>query len=174
MSEKRRIPIAKLDASCVWTPEMDEAASAVLRSLPDDRREYAGAIYQQEGPEGLLEYCYSQAIPGTNDNFAFASEPGRKLAAMWHSHPAAADSDHFSPHDINVSTALKRPSYILDQASQEIRRFDPGKSATKIAPRNGRLEAGARISRGEPVPERTRREELSMAYDEALRGAQKK
>lgn len=145
--------VAALDQSCIWSPEMDKAAAQVLRKLPPGNREYAGAIYARTGPLGLLEYCYSLPVKGTGDNFAFKAEKGQKLAAIWHSHPEGEDSDHFSPNDVKTAEALGKPSYILDQGADKIRRYDPGISPTKKAPRNGRLEAGAKVSLGGIVDE---------------------
>jgi hypothetical protein len=148
-------PKALLDAACVWSPDMNAQAVEVLRRLPPSKREQAGAIYARTGPEGLKEYCYSLPVEGTNDDFQFASEKGLQLAGMFHTHPDDKHSEQFSPNDTEVATTLKRPSFILDKATQDVRRFDPG---TTRPDRRG-------MSPGQVVGNVSRRDALVAAYD---------
>ena len=134
---------------------MDAQAVEVLRRLPASKREQAGAIYARSGPEGLKEYCYSVPVEGTDDNFAFAAQKGLELAGVFHTHPDDKHSDQFSPNDTEVATTLKRPSFILDKATADVRRFDPG---TTRADRRG-------MSPGQLVGNVSRRETLAAAYD---------
>lgn len=148
-------PRAVLDASCVWAPDMNAQVVEVLRRLPPSKREQAGAIYARSGPEGLKEYCYSLPVEGTDDNFAFASEKGLQLAGVFHTHPDDKHSEQFSQNDTEVATTLKKPSFILDKATQDVRRFDPGQARVD---RKG-------MSLGTVVGNLSRREALANAYD---------
>ena len=148
-------PTASLDASCIWSPDMDAQAVEVLRRLPPSKREQAGAIYARKGPEGLKEYCYSLPVEGTDDNFSFASQRGLELAGTFHTHPKDTHSEMFSPNDTKVAGALQKPSFILDKATMDVRRFDPGVSRVD---RRG-------LASGKPVGNLTRREALEDAYD---------
>ncbi len=150
----KKPPVAALDPSCVWSPSADEAAVKLFQTLPKGSHEQAAAIYQQTGPQGLLEYCYSLPVAGDEYNFAMRTEAGRQLAAIAHTHPADERSNQFSPNDVATADALKRPSYIHDQGSGDIRRYDPGVS--KVG-RN-------RTAPGQIVP--SRREQLVAAYDQ--------
>ena len=148
-------PTAALDAQCIWSPDMDAQAVEVLRRLPPSKREQAGAIYARSGPEGLKEYCYSVPVEGTDDNFAFASQKGLELAGTFHTHPKDTHSEMFSPNDTDVSKQLNKPSFILDKATMDVRRFDPGASRVD---RRG-------LSPGQVIGNISRREQLEEAYD---------
>lgn len=148
-------PQAALDASCVWSPDINAQVVEVLRRLPPSKKEQAGAIYARNGAEGLKEYCYSLPVEGTDDNFAFSSSPGLQLAGLYHTHPKDAHSERFSQDDTDVSGNLKKPSFILDKSTQDVRRFDPG---TSRVDRKG-------MSLGTVVGNLSRREALVAAYD---------
>ncbi len=137
----------------------------ILSTLPQGKKEYAGAIYAQEGPQGLLEYCYSTPVAGTQDNFAFAVEPGRKLAALWHNHIKGKDSDKHSANDITVAGALKRPSYIRDDATGDVRKFEPGVTPTTTIQVPGSRAQREPAALGALVGNPSRRDQIAAAYD---------
>lgn len=158
-------PVAKLDPTCVWSPDMDRQAMTVFAQLPASQREQAFAIYKRNGPQGLAEYCYSVAVQGKGENFEFATDPAAgRLAGLGHTHPDNKDhpdAGTFSPNDVQTAKQLKLPSYIADVASGDVKRFDPNSSKTD---RGQGLRAGT-TSRGTLVGNLSRREQLAQAYD---------
>lgn len=148
-------PQAALDAACVWSPDINAQVVEVLRRLPPSKKEQAGAIYARDGAEGLKEYCYSLPVEGDDDNFAFSTTPGLRLAGVFHTHPDDKHSELFSRNDTDVASALKKPSFILDKSTQDVRRFDPGQARVD---RKG-------MSLGTVVGNLSRREQLASAYD---------
>lgn len=148
-------PVAALDASCVWSPDITTQVVEVLRKLPPSKRELAGAIYARQGPEGLKEYCYSLPVEGSDGDFAFATQRGLDFEGLFHTHPRDAHSGLFSKHDTETATELNKPSFILDRTTSDVRRFDPGVSRVD---RRG-------MSPGTVVGNISRREALAAAYD---------
>lgn len=176
MSDKR-IPVATLDATCVWSPSKDKAALQALAKLPPGRREYAAALYAREGLDGLLEYCHSVPIAGSGHDFSFRTDPrdGNRLAGIVHTHPGKEKSaNHFSPGDVSTADRLNQTSYIRANETGEVRRYDPGESArtphgdARTTRQAGLTSKGTLIA---PANDKdARRKALEEAYEEAARG----
>jgi hypothetical protein len=155
-------PVAVLDEQG-RAPSLDEAAIELFRRLPPAKREQAAAIYERQGSQGILEYCASQPVEGTDDNFVFRTDPtAGRLAGLAHTHPGGHDERSFSPNDVAVATAVNKPSFIRGNESGEVRRFDPGVSQMQAKPGSRTRDGGT--SRGTLIGN-TRRDELTAAYD---------
>jgi hypothetical protein len=158
----KKIPVALLDGSCVWVDDKDAAALAGLEKLPYGRKEFAGAIYQRKDGK----FCYSETVPGTMDDFEFATDPtAGKFAGLFHSHHGD-DEEQFSPKDVHVATELNRTSYIRGNKSGNVRRYEPGIDRPQRDNHMGDSIAGTTKVLGTLVGNtKTRREQLEAAYD---------
>lgn len=150
-----------LDGSCTWVDSKDAAALAGLEKLPYGEKEYAGAIYQRADGK----FCYSVPVPGTRDNFVFATDPASgKLAATYHSHHGS-HAEEFSPEDVATAEALKKTSYIRANESGNVSRYEPGVDRPK---RTGTVRdslSSAKRVPGTHVGQVSRRDQLEQAYD---------
>lgn len=165
-SVEKKIPVAKLDGTCTWVTSKDAAALAGLAKLPGGTQEFAGALY--ENPEG--NFCYSEAIPGTRDDFIFQTDPkAGKFAGMYHSHHGKQESE-FSPTDATRVQGLNRTGYIRENGTGTVRRLEPGdlpsseRGTNRGSVMRDRKVLGTVVGTV-PVPEKTRREALEAAYD---------
>lgn len=160
MAEKK-IPVAMLDGSCVWVDTKDAAALAGLAKLPYGEKEFAGAIYQNADGK----FCYSTAVPGTRDDFVFATDPkAGKFAGMFHTHHGDQETE-FSPGDVRTAETLNRTSYIRANESGEVRRFEPGADKPIQTGRvRDSVQRGAKAL-GTLVGTQSRREAIEAAYD---------
>jgi hypothetical protein len=156
----KKVKVAMLDGSCVWVDTKDAAALTGAEGLPYGTKEFARAIYQR--PDG--KFCWSEAIPGTRDDFTFATDPkAGKFAGILHSHHGDEEGT-FSPTDLRVANGLDRTSYIRANKSGEVRRYEPG-DRPEHASRIGDSIAGGIKTVGTLIGKLTRREQIEAAYD---------
>lgn len=157
---KKPIPVATLDPDqCYASP--DEAALAVLRKLPPKVTETAYAIYKTQGPEAALRFCASVPIQGVADSFQFKTQKGQELAGLVHTH---AEGNRFSDNDVATAEALRVLSFIRDDQSGDVKRFEPGVSRVTNGTRHGSRSERRRSADGTLIGN-TRREQLEAAYD---------
>jgi hypothetical protein len=157
----KKIPVAMLDGSCVWVDSKDAAALAGLSKLPYGRKEFAGAIYQREDGK----FCYSDAVPGTMDNFEFATDPkAGKFAGLYHTHHGGQESE-FSPTDVKVADALRKTSYIRGNESGDVRRYDPGVDQLRRSGGARSSVAAPQKAAGTLIGNLSRRDQIEAAYD---------
>ncbi len=158
----KKVPVAMLDGSCVWMDSKDAAALAGLERLPYGKKEFAGAIYQREDGK----FCYSEPVPGKQDNFAFATDPrAGKFAGIFHTHHGDAE-EQFSPDDVKVADTLKRTSYIRGNESGNVRRYEPGVDRRQTVGPIGDSIAGGSQMLGTLVGNlKSRRDQIAAAYD---------
>ncbi len=161
----KKIPVAMLDKSCVWVDEKDAAALTGLEGLPYGQKEYARAIFQR--PDG--KFCWSEAIPGTRDDFAFATDPkAGKLAGIMHTHHGDQENE-FSPGDVRTAETLRKTSYIRANESGNVHKYEPGVDKPK---RQGRVRdsvSTARKATGTQIGNLSRRDQLAENYDNAIK-----
>jgi len=167
VADKSKVPVAMLDKSrqCYSTP--DEAALDVMSTLPPKAREVAFAIYRNQGPEGVAQFCASIGIPGTESNFSMRLDPkaGKNaLAALAHTHPASEAENTFSADDVLTANNLNVPSYIRGNGNGQVRRYTPGDpiDAQRI-PGSRTRQAGTATG---VLVEPTQRQALEAAYDQ--------
>jgi hypothetical protein len=157
----KKIPVAMLDGSCVWVDDKDAAALAGLAKLPYGRKEFAGAIYQREDGK----FCYSDAVPGTMDNFEFATDPkAGKFAGLYHTHHGGQEGE-FSPTDVKVADALRKTSYIRGNESGDVRRYDPGVDQLRRSGGARSSVAAPQKAAGTLIGNLSRRDQIEAAYD---------
>lgn len=134
----------------------EEAALAALSKIdPMLGYELGGLVWQE--PDGR----YYHSDPAGNEKtrkfeVRVRIPKGSKPTALYHGHPAEGDHDTegelFSPDDVDVANNMKIQSYIKAMASGNIRRYEPGVSKTKAAPRAGSATGGrGRVSEGELI-----------------------
>ena len=160
----KKIPKALLDAACEWTPSKDAAALAALAKLPYGN-EYAGALYKRN-TSGSDEWCYSVPVEGEQDKFAFSTDKNAgAFDGLFHSHPGGPHAARFSPDDVSVADALKRTSYIRENESGVVRRYDPGISEVQSAKKPGSMMKAASTSPGTVIGTLSRREQIEAALN---------
>jgi len=161
VADKSKIPVAMLDGSCKWVDSRDAAAMAGLESLPAGNKEFSRAIYQR--PDGL--FCFSEAIPGTESNFAFRLDKAAgKFSGLLHTHPADASESTFSADDVLTANKLGVPSYIRGNGQGQTRRFTPGDPIdTQHIPGSRTRKAGT--AQGVLIEPTTRRDQLEASYE---------
>lgn len=163
----KKIPVAMLDGSCTWVDSKDAAALAGLAKLPYGEKEFAGAIYQREDGK----FCYSTAIPGTRDDFVFATDPkAGKFTGLFHTHHGDA-AEQFSPGDVKTASGLGMTSYIRANESGNVRRYEPGVDKA-VAP-SGRTSLNKAKQVLGTLVGNTRREQIEAAYDLHTQPAEK-
>lgn len=149
---KDKMPMASLDPTSPWLPDLDTAVNeAIKRSGAITRNEQSGVVIKNA--DGHFAY----SIPLTSvrhDDFALRAQlaQGQALAAIWHSHPGNDQlAGYFSPHDLEMADKLKVPSYIRFNADGSIRSYTPGKTRTKsIEAGNGPFNV-MKVARGDTV-----------------------
>lgn len=150
-----------LDGTCQWVDSKDAAALAGLAKLPYGEKEFAGAIYQR--PDG--KFCYSTAVPGTRDDFVFATDPAAgKLAGLFHTHHGGQENE-FSPGDVKTAEGLRQTSYIRGNESGDVRRYEPGVDRPVRNERRRDSVISGSKAMGTLVGNLSRREALEAAYD---------
>ncbi len=86
--------------------------------------EYGGVVYKI----GQAFY-YSEPVTlneALDIRFTVRFQHGTKIVALYHTHPAGADSQWFSDTDVKTARDLNLPSYIAVQATNTIKVFTPG------------------------------------------------
>lgn len=129
----------------------DEAAVFVLDAITERNFEMAGAIIQDE--HGLYYYTLPQ---GTKDTEGFSIRvlypKGHKIVGIYHTHPDQTShqisGDLFSPEDIELSNAMRVPSYIKVLSNGAVRKYEPGVSRTQRYKAPGRGAPKGRVSEG--------------------------
>jgi hypothetical protein len=151
-ASKTREPVAALDPTARWLPDLDAAVGEAIHASgkTSDSAEQSGVIYKN------ADGNFAPSIPlqsARHDSFALRAQvsKGQSIAAIWHSHPGNDEfAGYFSPNDLKVADQLRVPSFIRFNSNGAIRRYTPGETRTsKIALPGSRTQIT--VARGEAV-----------------------
>jgi hypothetical protein len=147
----KEIPIAALDPDVGWHPDADSAALRAAKGV-NKGAESAGVLYQNKADS---QFSASNLVgQGERDAFALRAkvQPGHALAGIFHNHPGDDNNGQvFSPRDIQIAEQLKVPSYVYFEKTGQIRKYVPGKTATRSIPDPLSPRDRIKVADGDPV-----------------------